>query len=150
MFRIAIKNQSSRPLGCVVLDCGAEIGIEHVFPRGEPYRILHPGDHEDALFWMEIASEMRVSAQGGIPVVDTLKVFVSDPPTNIDSLRLQGLKEMEDGRRGGDGEMWAQNLEDLLSFLNTSRLAKSLPARGALKADWETFNVKIRIKPSSN
>ncbi|KAJ9483612.1 hypothetical protein VN97_g9787 [Penicillium thymicola] len=149
MFRIAINNQSDRPLGCVVLDCGAEFGIEHVFPQGRPYHTLKPGDHEDALFWMEIASEMRLSAQGGIPIVDTLKVFVFDPPTNIDSLRLQGLMEMEDGRRGGDGEMWSQDLEDLLNFLNTSRLAKSLPARGALKADWETFSVKIRIKPSS-
>jgi hypothetical protein len=148
MFRIAIKNQSDRPLGFVVLDCGAEFGIEHVFPRGEPYCIIGQGDDKDALFWMEIASEMRKSAQNGIPIVDTLKVFVFDPPTNIDSLRLPGLIEMEDGRRGGDSDMWSQGLEDLLSFLDTSRLAKSLPARGALKADWETFNVKIRIKPS--
>lgn len=148
IFRITIKNQSGRPLGCVVLDCGAEIGIDHVFPRGEPYHILKPGDHEDALFWMEIASQMRVSAQGGIPIVDTLKVFVFDPPTDIDSLRLPGLSEMEDGRRGGDSDMWSQGLEDLLNFLDSRRIGFSLPASSAPQSTWETFNVKIRIKPS--
>lgn len=41
MFRITIKNPSSRPVGCVVLGCGADFGIEYIFlPGGEPYYIL--------------------------------------------------------------------------------------------------------------
>lgn len=145
MFRITIENRSGRPLGCVVLDCGAELGIEQVFPQKEPYYILKQGDHTDALFWMEITKEMRAPAQDGIPIIDTLKIFVFDPPMNIDSLRLPELIEMEDSRRSGDSEMWSQGLEDLLSSLDMSRIAKSpcVP-----KANWETFNVKIRIKPS--
>ncbi|KAF3401932.1 hypothetical protein F1880_009799 [Penicillium rolfsii] len=99
---------------------------------------------------MEIASEIRVSAQDVIPSVDTLKIFVFDPPTKIDWLRLQGLMEMEDGKGAGSSDRWSQGLGDPLRFIDTNPRGKSTPATGALKANWETFYLKIRIKPSSN
>ncbi|CEO59703.1 hypothetical protein PMG11_04370 [Penicillium brasilianum] len=79
-FCITIKNQSSQPLGCVLLNCLPQVGIEQVFPpvslRGEPAYILNPGYDKSVVFRMMIASEMRVSALCGIPIVDTLKILV--------------------------------------------------------------------------
>lgn len=143
LFRIAIRNQSGRRLGCVVLDFGAEFGIEHVFPRSEPYCILGQRETKDAYFWMEVAPELRAPANDGVPIVDTLKIFVCDPVRNIDSLRLPGLKEMEDGTRSGASERSTQVSGDLLSDLSTIRLATSVSAPDT----WETVDVKIRIKP---
>ncbi|KAK2593250.1 hypothetical protein QQS21_009049 [Conoideocrella luteorostrata] len=143
LFRIVICNQSGRSLGCVVLDCGAEYGIERVFPRDEPYYELHPAETKDVYFWMQVAPELRAAAEDGIPIVDTLKIFVCDPARHIYSLRLRGLKDMEDGTRSG--ERSAQDL-DALNRLGTFRLANSIPTRDPLRPSWGTVDVKVRIK----
>ncbi|KAL8365085.1 hypothetical protein RB595_004077 [Gaeumannomyces hyphopodioides] len=147
LFRVTIQNQSGRPLGCAVLNCGAELGVEHLFPPSEPYYRLREGEAKETYFWMQVAPELRAPAKDGVAVVDTLKIFVCDPPRSLDALQLQSLREMEDAvTRSGISER-SHDLEDLLGDLGTSRLRHCIPTPGAQKADWETADVRIRIRP---
>ncbi|EJT68497.1 hypothetical protein GGTG_13927 [Gaeumannomyces tritici R3-111a-1] len=147
LFRVTIQNQSDRPLGCAVLNCGAELGVEHLFPPREPYYRLREGETKKTYFWMQVAPELRAPAKDGVAVVDTLKIFVCDPPRSLDALQLQGLGEMEDAvTRSGISER-SHDLEDLLGDLGTSWLRHCIPTPGAQKADWETADVRIRIRP---
>jgi hypothetical protein len=109
LFRVTIKNESRRTLGCVVLNCGAEFGIERLFPRGVPYHILHPGGTKDMDFGMEVAPELRTIAES-VAFVDMLKIFVCDPARDLDSLQLQGLREMEDMIMGDGASRGSQSL----------------------------------------
>lgn len=76
LFRLAVHNQSGRSLGCVVLGCDAEFGIEQVFPQGEPYYELVQSKTKDEYFWMQVAPELRTLAEDGVPIIDALKIFV--------------------------------------------------------------------------
>lgn len=147
LFRITIKNKSGRPLGCVVLNCGAEFGIEQLFPRNEPYYMLRDDKHKEVDIGMEIAHELRASAES-VAFVDTLKIFVCDPPRNLDSLQLQSLKEMEDVARrdGASRGSRSLGLDDLLNDLDRNRKGFSRDPGDPEKGNWETRDVKIRIR----
>ncbi|KAI0528409.1 hypothetical protein GGR58DRAFT_509400 [Xylaria digitata] len=70
-------NRSSQALGFVVLNHGAELGIEQFFSQGEPYY----RESKDVYIRMEVAKELRTSATGGL-------AFTCTPLRNLDSPTL--------------------------------------------------------------
>ncbi|KAI8649691.1 hypothetical protein NCS55_01431400 [Fusarium keratoplasticum] len=144
LFRVTIKNESGRPLGCVVLNCGAEFGIEQLFPAREPYYMLSDGKSKEVDIGMVIAAELRASA-ASVAFMDTLMIFVCDPPRNLDSLQLQSLREMEEDGAGRGSQ--SLGLDDLLNDLDKNRKGFTRDPRDAEKCDWGTMDVKIRIRP---
>lgn len=144
VFRITIQNTSSQDLGCVILNCGAEFGIEQLYPAREPYCRLHPGESTHAHFRVQIVPELQSSAED---IIDIFKVFACAPPRNLDSLQLSDVKVMEETRlRSGDGEAFS-GLDDLLNDLDATRKGILVPDPDARDIDWETVDIRIRVKP---
>jgi hypothetical protein len=146
-LRIKIKNVSGRLLGCVVLDCGAEFSIEQLQPSGKPYETIPVGEVREWTFWFVVPSELEMLAKKTLPIVDTLKIFACNPPKNLDTLQLPGLKDMEDIWRGAPGEEVPSSLDDFLDELEASRKGFSAPTTAKKGADWETVNLRIQVRP---
>lgn len=146
-FSITIKNESQRPLGCVILDCGSDFSIERVYPWDSSFQTLEVGQEITTTLTMAISGHQLKSAKAGKAVIDTLKVMVCYPEMRMDSLRLPGLYDASD--RAGQISSLDQ-LRELLWELDMTRPAYVVRDCTTEEDNWEATDIKMRILPSSH
>jgi hypothetical protein len=156
-FQFVIKNNTTKHVGCVILNCMPEFGIDILYPYEShaPYISLAPEKEEHAYFFVRIPETLRANAEAVASMVDTFKVFISVPERHLDSLRLPKLRYMEDASRADDTEVEQQvasddTLDDLLEEL--APLARDGYGSSGKKnrGDWEAMDFRIRALPSSS
>lgn len=147
-FRITVRNESSRPLGCVILDCGSDFSVDRVYPIDAQFHTLEAGKEMAATLIMRIADNQRESARDGARVFDTLKVIVCTPALVMDSLRLPGLFDDSLPGRAGRRTRPLEGLEKLLRDLDMNRLGYAVRDDDAGYHDWGTTDIRLRIWPS--
>lgn len=146
-FSITVKNESQRPLGCVILDCGSDFSIERVYPVERKFQTLEVGQEITTTLAMAISGRQLKSAKAGKAVVDTLKVMVCHPEMIMDSLQLPGLFEAPD-RAGQISSL--DGLRRLLRELDMTRPAYVVRDCATESDNWETTDIKMSIRPSTH
>lgn len=146
-FSITIKNESQRPLGCVILDCGSDFSVERVYPEDRKFVTIDVGKEITTTLFMAISEGQLKSAKAGKAVIDTLKVMVCHPEMVMDSLRLPGLFDSPD-RAGQISSL--DGLRRLLQELDTNRPAYVVRDSTSESDNWEATNIKMRIRPSGH
>lgn len=147
-FVITVKNQSQRPLGCVILDCSSDFSMDRVYPtaRNGPFQTLEVGQERTMPLTMMIPDDQQQSARAGEAVIDVLKVVVCHPEMVMDSLQLPGLFETS-YRRGQTRSL--NGLRELLQELDVTRRAYVIEDCPDAEVDnWETMDIKMHIRPS--
>lgn len=149
-FTITVKNQSPRPLGCVILNCASDFSVDRVFPMNEPFRTLEVNQPKPTwtMLSMAISKNQLDSAKAGKAVIDTLKVVVCCPEMGMNSLRLPGLFEASSGRAGQISSL--NGLRELLRDLDMTRPAHVVRDCTTEFDNWETTDIKMRIRPSEH
>lgn len=146
-FSITIKNESQRPLGCVILDCGADFSVERIYPVERKFQTLEVGQEITTTLAMAISERQLKSAKAGRAVIDTLKVMVCHPEMVMDSLQLPGLFDAPD-RAGQISSL--DGLRRLLRELDMTRPAYVVRDCTTETDNWETTDIKMRIRPSEH
>lgn len=147
-FTITVKNQSQRPLGCVILDCASDFSVERVYPEERPFQTLEVDQEITTTLEMGIArSQLRSARASNWDVIDTLKVVVCHPEMDMDSLRLPGLFQEASSDRAGQISS-LDGLRELLRDLDITRPAYVVRDCTTESDNWETTDIKIRIRPS--
>ncbi|KAG6361603.1 hypothetical protein INS49_009830 [Diaporthe citri] len=146
-FSITIKNESQRPLGCVILDCGSDFSVERVYPVDRKFQTLEVGQEITTTLVMAICGRQLKSAKAGKVVIDTLKVVVCHPEMVMDSLQLPGLFESPD-RAGQISAL--DGLRRLLQELDMTRPAYVVRDCTTEPDNWETTDIKMSIRLSEH
>lgn len=146
-FSITVKNESQRPLGCVILDCGSDFSVERVYPVERKFQTLEVGQEITTTLAMAISERQLRSAKAGKAVIDTLKVMVCHPELVMDSLQLPGLFEGSD-RAGQISSL--DGLRRLLQELDMTRPAYVVRDCATETDNWETTDIKMSIRPSEH
>lgn len=141
---ITIRNESQRPLGCVILDCGSDLSVGRVYPVDSKFETIEVGQEIVTTLAMAISGHQLKSAETGKAVVDTLKIMVCYPEVIMDSLQLPGLFDAPD--RAGQISSLGK-LRRLLRELDETRPAYVVRDCATESDNWEATDIKMSIRP---
>ncbi|KAF4992644.1 hypothetical protein FGRMN_7045 [Fusarium graminum] len=145
LFNIRIKNRSRRRIGCVVMNCASELGVQKLFPSHEPFHALGVDEDVNACIGFSIEPEFRQKLdKANVRIVDLVKVFACTPERDLDSLQLQPLIFSE---RGGQ-DLSSGSLDGLLAELNTQRLGFYIPLSTPKEPEWDNEDIRFWITPA--
>lgn len=147
-FVFEIINKSSGDIGISLLDFCPEFSIQQSYPRYEDFGSV-PSNGEPCVIRtrMCIPTTLSKAAKEHNGLEDTMKLFISAPPT---PLRALSLPRLEDGERyrgnDEDEDCAADTLEELLQQEDSPFREAGCEGRRIIDK-WKTISLRVRTLP---